>query len=89
MAGLFISGVAQAGGACLYGTAQWASGSKIDGTTRVSTSWNGKNAYPKDGEYRLCYDRNPDSRVTVYVQGKNVGTIFIDGDTRFDVVRRK
>lgn len=89
ISGMLFAGTAQAGGACLYGSARWSSGSEIDGSTRVTTSWNSKKAYPRNGEYELCYDRNPDRRVTVYVQGRDVGDVYLDGNTRFDVVRRK
>ncbi|MEM8931975.1 MAG: hypothetical protein AAGE94_12425 [Acidobacteriota bacterium] len=78
---------ALAGEACLYGKATWRSGSKIDGSTRVSTSWNGREAFPKNGEYRLCLGSNPKQKITVYVDGNTYIEIYVDGDTRLDIVR--
>ncbi len=73
--------------ACLYGSATWRSGSKIDGSTRVSTSWNGREAYPKNGQYRLCLGSNPKQRITVYVDGQKYAEIYVDGNTRLNIVR--
>ena len=73
--------------ACLYGKAIWASGSKIDGSTRISTSWNSKKAYPKNGKYELCLGSNPKAKITVYVQGDYYGKIYVNGDTQLHIVR--
>ena len=79
---------AHAGNACLYGSAEWASGSKIDGSTRISTSWNSKKAFPRNGEYELCLGSNPEAKITVYIQGNTYTKIYVDGNTRLDIVRR-
>ena len=76
-----------AGDACLYGNATWRSGSKIDGSSRVSTSWNSKKAYPKNGRYRLCLGSNPNKKITVYLNGSTYTKIYVNGDTRLDIVR--
>ncbi|PJB40205.1 MAG: hypothetical protein CO108_15505 [Deltaproteobacteria bacterium CG_4_9_14_3_um_filter_63_12] len=83
-----FSVAAWADDACLYGSAEWSSGDKIDGSTTVSTSWNGKEAFPRDGEYRLCLGSNPEKTITVYVEGQRYAEVFVDGDTRLDIVRR-
>ena len=80
---------ATASEACLYGSATWASGSRIDGSTRVSTSWNGRKAFPKNGRYRLCLGSNPGKSITVYIQGQSYGRVYVNGDTRLDIVRRR
>ncbi len=87
---LFVFSVwAFAEDACLYGTATWRSGSKIDGTTRISTSWNGKEAFPRKGRYRLCLGSNPKKTITVYLNGNTYTTIYVNGDTRLDIIRDK
>ena len=73
--------------ACLYGNATWRSGSKIDGSTKISTSWNGNKAYPRSGHYHLCLGSNPKKTVTIYVNGSRYTKIYIDGDTHLDIVR--
>jgi hypothetical protein len=85
---LLFSVMVMAGDACLYGTAVNKDGSKIDKTATISTSWNGVVAYPENGKYRLCLGSNPQKNITVYVDGTKVATVYVDGDTRLDVVRR-
>lgn len=75
--------------ACLYGSARWKDGSKIDGSTTVSTSYNSKKAFPKKGEYKLCFGSNPNKRVTVYLDGMTYAEVLVKGNTRFDIVRMK
>ncbi len=86
---VLIATAAWAGEACLYGKAVWASGDKIDGSSRVSTSWNGNTAYPRNGEYRLCLGSNPKKTITVYLNGDRYGEVYVDGNTRFDIIRRR
>lgn len=62
--------------ASIYGSAKRRDGSKVDGTMRVSTSWNGNTAYPRNGEYSLDLGSNPQKKITVYV----------DGSARVDIV---
>ncbi|MGE0087015.1 MAG: hypothetical protein AB7S75_21640 [Desulfococcaceae bacterium] len=80
--------VAYAGEACIYGTAVYADGSKVDGTATVSTSWNGVKAFPKNGEYRLCLGSNPEKTITIYLDGDRYTTLYVDGDTRLDIIKR-
>ena len=88
MFALAAATVAYAKDACIYGTAVNSDGSKIDGSARVSTSWNGKEAFPRNGEYRLCLGSNPGQKITVYIDGQKYAEIYVDGDTRLDIVRR-
>lgn len=74
--------------ACIYGTATWASGSKIDGSSRISTSWNSKEAYPKNGSYRLCLGSNPQSKITIYLNGSTYAKVYVDGDTKVNIIRK-
>ena len=85
---LLFVGVSYAGEACIYGSAKNSDGSKIDGTCRVSTSWNSQKAYPRNGEYRLCLGSNPKQMITIYVDGKKYTALYIDGNTQLDIVRR-
>ena len=75
-------------GACLYGTAVNSDGSKINGSAKVSTSWNGKVAYPRNGKYELCLGSNPKASITVYLDGRKYTQIYVSGDTRLDMRRR-
>ena len=74
--------------ASIYGSALNSDGSKIDGTGRVSTSWNSNVAFPKNGQYKLELGSNPNKSITVYLDGKNQGTVFVNGSARFNVRRR-
>ncbi len=72
--------------ASIYGTAVRRDGSKVDGTMRVTTSWNGNTGYPKSGQYRLDLGSNPRQRITVYVDGQHYTEVYVDGDARVDIV---
>ena len=76
-----------ANAACIYGSAVNGDGSKIDGSAKVSTSWNSVKAYPRNGRYELCLGSNPGQRITVYVDGRSYAKIHVDGDTRLDIRR--
>ena len=82
-----VSTFALAGDACLYGSAKWRSGSKIDGSSKISTSWNSKKAFPRNGQYRLCLGSNPKGEITVYLNGSTYAKVYVNGDTRLDIVR--
>ena len=45
--------------AAINGTAVRSDSSRIDGTARVSTSWNSNVAFPTNGHYRLDVGSNP------------------------------
>ena len=86
---LFIaSALAYAGDACIYGTVVWSDGSKSDGTSTISTSWNSKKAYPRNGKYRLCLGSNPKTTITVYVNGMKYTELYVDGDKELNIVIR-
>jgi hypothetical protein len=72
--------------ASIYGTAHRRDGSKVDGTMRVSTSWNSNTAYPRNGEYNLDLGSNPRQRITVYVDGMRYTEVHVDGSARVDIV---
>mgnify|MGYP007130728987 CR=1 FL=1 len=74
--------------ASIYGSANRGDGSKVDGTMRVSTSWNGNEAFPRNGQYRLDLGSNPRQRITVYVDGMRYTEIHVDGDVRVDIRTR-
>lgn len=51
----------------------------------VSTDWNSKKAFPKDGRYELELG-SVKSKVEVYCNGKSQGSVYVSGATRLDVV---
>lgn len=79
--------LAKASDACLYGDAVNSDGSKIDGSARITTSWNNTTAFPRNGRYELCLGSNPRQTITIYVNGNRYTDIKVDGDTRLDVRR--
>jgi len=86
---LFIASVfAYAGDACVYGTAVYRDGSKSDGEATISTSWNSKKAFPRNGKYRLCLGSNPKKTITIYVNGMKYTDLYVNGDTKLDIVIR-
>jgi hypothetical protein len=85
---VIASGIAYASDACIYGTAVYRDGSKSDGESTISTSWNSKKAYPKNGKYRLCLGSNPQKKITIYVNRKKYKELYVNGDTRLDIVIR-
>lgn len=72
----------------IYGTARYKDGSKVDGTATISTSWNGKKAFPKGGEYELDFGGKVGQKITIYVNGSRYTEIVVDGRTRLDIVVR-
>jgi hypothetical protein len=72
----------------LYGSCRRSDGSKVDGTARITTSWNGSYAVPRDGAYRLHLGGSVKQTITVYVDGSRHTTVFVDGDKRLDIVIR-
>lgn len=71
----------------LYGSIKFKDGSKADGVA-VSTSWNSKKGYAKNGEYNLDFGGKVGKTITVYVKGKKIGTVEVKGNTRFNIVIR-
>ena len=72
----------------IEGSANRTDGSKVDGTVKISSSWNGNKAYPRDGSYRLDLGSSAcGERVTVYVNGYSIGKYSIpsSGFARVDV----
>ncbi|MBC8291158.1 MAG: hypothetical protein H8E37_12665 [Planctomycetes bacterium] len=73
----------------LYGTCKYKDGSKADGTVKISTSWNGKKAFPKKGEYELDFGGKVGKKITIYVNGSKYTTITVKGRTKLDITVRK
>ena len=72
----------------IKGTAVNSDGSKIDGTATVSTSWNSKKTFPRDGKYRLDLGSSAcGERITVFLDGREVGRFKVDGWTTANLVR--
>ena len=61
------------------------SGNKCSGGHTISTSWNSKKAFPSNGRYKLDFGKKVGKRVTVYCDGKKVGSVSVSGSTTFDV----
>lgn len=74
--------------ATISGTAVNSDGSKIDGTGTVTTSWNGNRAYPKNGMFTLDLDSNPQKAITVYLDGMEATSVYVDGHATVHLVRR-
>ncbi len=70
----------------LYGKCVHSDGSKAGSEVSISTSWNGKKAYPVNGRYVLDFGGTVDHNVTVYVNGSTFGRIHVSGITHLDVV---
>lgn len=77
-----------AGADSIYGDCQHKDGSKCGSSVYISTSWNSKRAYPSSGRYTLDFGKKLGRRITVYCNGKTVGTVNVSGSTRFDIVCR-
>jgi len=87
MAGLFLGTQAFACG--IKGTAVNSDGSKIDGSGTISTSWNSKKAYPKNGKYELDLGSSVcGETITVYLDGNNGRKVTVRGWTTVDFIRR-
>ncbi len=94
---MLFAGVILAGGICvsqavacgIQGRAVNSDGSKIDGTATISTSWNSKKAYPKDGRYVLEMGNNVcGETITVYIDGNQGKKVKVKGMTTVNFVRR-
>jgi hypothetical protein len=73
----------------IEGKATRTGGSKVSGTARVSTSWNNKDAYPRDGYYNLDLGSGVcGENIEVFVNGNSIGRRSIprDGNARVDFV---
>ena len=77
------------GFACgIEGSAMRTDGSKVDGTVRVSTSWNSSEAFPRNGYYTLELGSSAcGESVNVYVNGYDIGRYGIpnNGNARVNV----
>lgn len=70
------------------GSATNQSGSDRDGSGRITTSWNKKDAYPRNGSYQLELGSSAcGEKVTVYADGKKIGRYRLDnkGMTRLNL----
>ncbi len=92
LAGMMLAGCLFASHAIacgIQGTAVNADGSKIDGSATISTSWNSKKAYPKDGKYVLELGDNVCGKtITVYIDGNQGKKVKVKGMTTVNFVRR-
>jgi len=74
--------------ASISGTAVNSDGSKIDGTATVSTSWNGNKAFPRNGMFTLDLGGNPKKSITVYLDGREAASVYVDGHATVHLMRR-
>lgn len=64
----------------IKGTAVNSDGSKIDGTGTISTSWNSKKAYPRNGKFELDLGSSVcGEKITVYIDGNKGQEVRVDG----------
>jgi hypothetical protein len=80
---MFVSG---ARADALFGKCTHKDGSKAGNSNTISTSWNSKKAYPKNGNYTLDFGGKVDKTITVYCNGTKVGTVYVSGSTRFNII---
>lgn len=74
---LAVTGASACG---VQGSVVFSDGSKANGTERISTSWNGKEAYPRNGTYRLDLgDGVCGEKITVYLNGNQGREVRVDG----------
>lgn len=66
--------------ASIYGKVIYADGTKASNEIRISNSWNGTIAFPRNGFYLLELGGTPQRPVTIYVNGEAYATIFVGGD---------
>jgi len=86
-AGLLLAGQVFACG--IEGTVVNSDGSKVDGTSTISTSWNSQKAYPRDGYYTLDLGSSVcGETITVYLDGNQGRTVTVKGWTTVNYVRR-
>jgi len=84
--GLLFAGQSFACG--IKGTVVNSDGSEVDGTSIISTSWNSKKAYPRDGTYRLDLGSSVcGSKITVYLDGNQGKRVTVNGWTTVSYVR--
>ncbi|MEA2028262.1 MAG: hypothetical protein U9N49_04745 [Campylobacterota bacterium] len=78
------------GEACgIEGYVTWSDGSKSDGTSTISTSWNSKKAYPRNGYYQLDLGSSVcGERITVYVNGNQGKKVKVSGNTQVNFTLR-
>jgi len=70
----------------IEGTVKRPDGSKVNGTATVSTSWNGKKAVPRNGEYELELGSSAcGASITVYVDGKKITSIKLPSSGNADL----
>ncbi|MEZ6058050.1 MAG: hypothetical protein R3C01_15225 [Planctomycetaceae bacterium] len=69
----------------LFGKIVYKDGSKAGGEVGVSTSWNSKKAYPKNGSYELDFGETVGREINIFVKGTKVGSVTVKGSTRFDI----
>lgn len=73
----------------IEGYVTWSDGSKSDGTSTISTSWNSKKAYPRNGYYQLDLGSNAcGERITVYINGNDGKEVKVTGSTQVNFTLR-
>jgi hypothetical protein len=91
LAGFLLGSVSVSFACGIEGKATRTDGSKVNGTARVSTSWNNRDAYPRGGYYNLDLGSGVcGENIEVFVNGSSIGRRSIprDGNARVDFVLR-
>jgi len=70
----------------IYGECVYKDGSKAGGEVGISTNWNSKKANPVNGRYVLDFGTKMNRSITVYVNGKTFGRVYVSKQTRLDIV---
>jgi len=73
----------------IEGYVTWSDGSKSDGTSTISTSWNSEKAYPRNGYYQLDLGSSAcGEKITVYVNGNQGKEVRVTGSTQVNFTIR-
>jgi hypothetical protein len=60
-------------------------GLKVDGTAKISTSWNDKIAVPRNGSYKLEFGGKVGKSIDIYVNGAKYGSVTVSGTTTLNI----
>lgn len=73
----------------IEGYVTWPDGTKSDGTSTISTSWNSKKAFPKNGYYSLELGSSACGQtITVYLNGNQGKEVRVSGSTQVNFTIR-
>jgi hypothetical protein len=60
-------------------------GKKVDGTAKITTSWNNKYAVAKNGTYKLDFGAKVGKSIDIYVNGAKYDRVNVSGTTTLNI----